>query len=85
MAKTNKVIENPATGTRMTTLKTERDTNNKLLQIEYWLFPYARKGSKDTHIHPNAEERLTIFSGKLNYILDRTNSPMIDELENNPF
>lgn len=70
MAKANEVIENPATGTRMTMLKTARDTNGELLQIEYWLYPYARKGSRDTHIHPNAEERLTIFSGNLNYILD---------------
>src|SRR5512142_109253 len=70
MARTNEVIENPATGTRMTMLKTSRDTNGELLQIEYWLYPYARKGSRDTHIHPHAEERLTIYSGTLNYILD---------------
>ncbi len=70
MARTNEVIENPATGTRMTMLKTARDTNGELLQIEYWLYPYARKGSRDTHVHPNAEERLTIFSGSLSYILD---------------
>lgn len=57
----------------MTMLKTSRDTNGELLQIEYWLYPYARKGSRDTHIHPHAEERLTIYSGTLNYILDGKN------------
>jgi quercetin dioxygenase-like cupin family protein len=64
------VIDNPVTGTRTIFLKTARDTNHELLQMDYLLAPYARKGYKDTHVHPHQEERLTIFSGTLNYTLD---------------
>jgi quercetin dioxygenase-like cupin family protein len=70
MAKANEVIDNPVTGTRITFLKTARDTDHALLQMDYLLTPYARKGYKDTHVHPHQEERLTILSGTLNYTLD---------------
>ena len=65
-------IDNPVTGTTITFLKTARDTDGELLQMDYLLRPHARKGYKDIHVHPYQEERITLFGGTLTYVLDGT-------------
>jgi len=72
MASSGERIENPATGTVIRFAKTARDTNGELLQMDYVLKPFARKSSRDVHVHPNQEERITMFGGTLTYILDGT-------------
>jgi quercetin dioxygenase-like cupin family protein len=62
MAKAGDLIENPATGERITFLQTTHETNGKLLRFEYVLPPGF---TTPEHVHPHQEERHEILSGML--------------------
>ena len=62
MAKAGDLIENPATGERITFLQTTHETNGKLLRFEYVLPPGF---TTPEHVHPHQEERHEILSGTL--------------------
>ncbi|MEP7199191.1 MAG: cupin domain-containing protein, partial [Chloroflexota bacterium] len=70
MAHAGEVIYNPAQATRTTFLTTARDTNGELLQMDYRVAPFGRRGKKTVHIHPLQEERVSVLSGTLTYLLD---------------
>jgi quercetin dioxygenase-like cupin family protein len=62
MAKAGDLIENPATGERITFLQTTHETNGELLRFEYVLPPGF---TTPEHVHPHQEERHEILSGTL--------------------
>lgn len=70
MAHVGEVIVNPAQATYTTFLTTAHDMHDELLQMDYRIAPYGRRGKKDVHIHPLQEERITVLSGRLTYLLD---------------
>jgi quercetin dioxygenase-like cupin family protein len=62
VAKAGDLIENPATGERITFLKTTQETNAELLRFEYVLPPGF---TIPEHVHPYQEERHEVLSGSL--------------------
>ncbi len=62
MAKAGDIIENPATGERITFLNTTQETNGELLRFEYVLPPGFTIAE---HVHPHQEERHEVLSGTL--------------------
>ena len=63
MARPGDEIVNPRTGQRMTFLKTSKDTNGQLLQIDCVSPPSGVK--EPEHVHPLQENRFEIISGSL--------------------
>jgi len=63
MIKPGDEIINPRTGQRMKFLRTSKDTNGELLQIECFNSPGGVK--EPEHIHPLQENRFEIISGSL--------------------
>lgn len=63
MVKSGDEITNPRTGQRMRFLKTSRDTNGELLQIDCFNPPSGVK--EPEHIHPYQESRFEVRSGML--------------------
>ena len=61
MAKAGDTIESPPTGARIRFLKTARDTNGQLLQIDDVMKGGGRVAIE--HVHPYIEERFEILSG----------------------
>jgi mannose-6-phosphate isomerase-like protein (cupin superfamily) len=61
MAKAGDTIESPPTGARILFLKTARDTNGQLLQIDDVMKGGGRVAIE--HVHPYIEERFEILSG----------------------
>jgi mannose-6-phosphate isomerase-like protein (cupin superfamily) len=61
MAKAGDTIESPPTGARIRFLKTARDTNGQLLQIDDVMQGGGRVAIE--HVHPYMEERFEILSG----------------------
>jgi mannose-6-phosphate isomerase-like protein (cupin superfamily) len=61
MAKAGDTIESPPTGARILFLKTARDTNGELLQIDDAMKGGGRVAIE--HVHPYIEERFEILSG----------------------
>ena len=61
MAKAGDTIESPPTGARIRFLKTARDTNGQLLQIDDVMKGGGRVAIQ--HVHPYIEERFEILSG----------------------
>ena len=61
MAKAGDTIENPFSGVRIRFLKTARDTNGELLQLEDLMKGGGRVPIE--HVHPYMEERFEIISG----------------------
>ncbi len=70
MAHANELIENPVARSRILFLKTARDTNGELLQVEMTIGAFGHGTSTIDHVHPKQEERLTILSGELNFRYD---------------
>jgi quercetin dioxygenase-like cupin family protein len=62
VAKAGDLIENPATGERITFLNTTQETNGELLRFEYVLPPGF---TIPEHVHPYQEERHEVLSGTL--------------------
>jgi mannose-6-phosphate isomerase-like protein (cupin superfamily) len=61
MAKAGDTIESPPTGARIVFLKTARDTDGELLQIDDVMKGGGRVAIE--HVHPHMEERFEILSG----------------------
>jgi mannose-6-phosphate isomerase-like protein (cupin superfamily) len=61
MAKAGDTIESPPTGARIRFLKTARDTNGELLQIDDVMQGGGRVAIE--HVHPYIEERFEVLSG----------------------
>jgi len=62
VAKAGDLIENPATGERITFLNTTQETKGELLRFEYVLPPGF---TIPEHVHPYQEERHEVLSGTL--------------------
>jgi mannose-6-phosphate isomerase-like protein (cupin superfamily) len=61
MARASETVENPATGERVTFVRTAADTNGQLLVLELtWPRPGRRAAA---HVHPEMEERYEVLSG----------------------
>ena len=63
MSRRGDTIENPHTGDRITFLETARDTDGKLLRMDY-VAPPRSKGPTE-HVHMLQEERFEVVSGVL--------------------
>jgi quercetin dioxygenase-like cupin family protein len=61
IAKAGDTIESPFSGTRIVFLKTERDTNGQLLQLDDVMKGDGRVPIE--HVHPYMEERFEILAG----------------------
>lgn len=66
MAHENKTIENPITGARIVFLKTARDTNGELLQMDYTMQPHGFVAAQ--HVHPLQEERFEVLAGTASFL-----------------
>jgi mannose-6-phosphate isomerase-like protein (cupin superfamily) len=61
MARAGQTVENPATGERVTFVKTAADTGGELLVLE---LEWPRPGERaPEHVHPEAEERYEVVEG----------------------
>jgi mannose-6-phosphate isomerase-like protein (cupin superfamily) len=61
MARAGQTVENPATGERVTFLKTAAETHGELLELELvWPRPGRRAPA---HVHPEMEERYEVLEG----------------------
>jgi mannose-6-phosphate isomerase-like protein (cupin superfamily) len=67
MAAAGQIFENPLTGERMIFVKTARDSNGLLLEIEFFIQPDSGKGLP-AHFHPSFDERFDILAGSAHYI-----------------
>jgi quercetin dioxygenase-like cupin family protein len=61
MARAGDTVESPAAGTRIVFLKTARDTNNELLELDVFMRGGGRVPAE--HVHPYQEERFEVLSG----------------------
>jgi hypothetical protein len=61
MAKAGDTIESPVSGARIVFLKTARDTDGELLQLDDVMKGGGRVPIE--HVHPHMEERFEILSG----------------------
>lgn len=68
MLKAGDEITNPRTGQKMKFLKTSRDTNGEILQIECTNLPGGVK--EPEHIHPFQENRFEVLSGSLMFCIN---------------
>ncbi len=73
MARKGEVIENPFTGERVVFLKTARDTDGELLQLDLFLRPYGFLAAE--HMHPHQEEKFKVISGSLVYRVGGSKKP----------
>src|SRR3954466_15448061 len=61
MAGAGETVFNPATGERVTFVKTAADTGGELLELE---LVWPRKGRRaPAHVHPEMEERYEVLEG----------------------
>lgn len=63
MAQAGDVLEHPITGEKFIYLKTARDTNGELFQIDFYGQPGAFVAA--AHIHPHQNEHFKVLSGTL--------------------
>ena len=62
MARAGETVENPATGERITFVRTAADTGGELLVMDdVWTRPGHRAAG---HVHPEIEERWEVVSGR---------------------
>ena len=61
MAHAGQTIENPATGERVTFVRTAADTGGELLELEL-VWPHQGRRAAE-HVHPGMEERYEVLSG----------------------
>ncbi len=74
MAAAGQIFENPLTGERMVFVKTARDSNGLLLEIEFFIQPNPGKGLP-AHFHPSFDERFEILTGSAHYIVGNVEQP----------
>ena len=76
MARAGQTVENPATGERVTFVKTAADTAGELLVME---LEWPRPGERaPEHVHPEAEERYEVIEGTAAFRIggdERTGNP----------
>src|SRR4051794_32308604 len=61
MARSGEIVTNPATGERVTFVRTAADTGGELLELELtWPRPGRRAPA---HVHPEMEERYEVLQG----------------------
>jgi quercetin dioxygenase-like cupin family protein len=61
MARAGQTVENPATGERVTFVRTSADTAGELLELE---LVWPREGQRaPEHVHPEMEERYEVLAG----------------------
>ena len=63
MAYSGKTIRNPQTGQTITFLRTAKDTDGRLLEMESLFAPHSKEPVP--HYHPGQEEDFTVVSGEL--------------------
>lgn len=63
MAYSNKIINNPVTGQQIRFIKTGKDTNGELLEMESTWRPYSVRPV--LHYHPAQQEDFTVVAGEL--------------------
>jgi quercetin dioxygenase-like cupin family protein len=76
MASAGQTVENPATGERVTFVRTAADTAGELLELEL-VWPRAGQRAPE-HVHPEMEERYEVVSGTAAFRLageERTAGP----------
>jgi quercetin dioxygenase-like cupin family protein len=61
MARAGETVENPATGERVTFVRTGADTGGELLELEL-VWPHEGQRAPE-HVHPEMEERYEVLSG----------------------
>src|SRR3954469_5953268 len=68
MARAGQTVENPATGERVTFVKTSADTGGEILVLE---LEWPRPGERaPEHVHPHAEERYEVVEGTAAFRID---------------
>src|SRR5829696_8636391 len=65
MAKAGDTLEHLVTGERIVFLKTARDTNNELLQLDFFMKGGGFVAAE--HVHPYQEERFKVLAGTLRF------------------
>ena len=70
MAYSGQILENPASGERITVRRTAAQTNGELLAIDLEL-PADRRVPGGQHIHPLQEERFEVVEGTMRFKLGR--------------
>ena len=68
MARAGDVLENPATGDRLTFLRTAAETGGEVLEYEIEFVP-GGFATRD-HLHPYQEERHEVLDGELGIVVD---------------
>ncbi len=68
MATAGQTFENPVTGEKMVFVKTGRETNGMVLEIEFFIQPNSGKGLS-AHVHPYYAERFELIAGSAHYKL----------------
>jgi len=63
MARAGDTLEHPVTGERIVFLKTARDTDGELLQLDFFMKPGGFVAA--AHVHPHQEERFEVLSGSM--------------------
>ena len=67
MARAGDILENPATGERLTFLRTGAETNGQLLEYDLEFTP--RGFTARDHLHPHQEERHEVLDGQLGMVV----------------
>ena len=70
MASAGQILENPASGERITIRQTAADTHGELLAIDLEL-PAGRRVPGGQHIHPLQEERFEVVEGTMRFKMGR--------------
>jgi mannose-6-phosphate isomerase-like protein (cupin superfamily) len=70
MANNGQILENPASGERITFRRTSADTHGELLAIDLEL-PAGRRVPGGQHVHPKQEERFEVVEGTMQFKLGR--------------
>ena len=70
MAFSGQILENPASGERITIRQTAADTDGELLAIDLEL-PAGRRVPGGQHIHPKQEERFEVVEGTMRFRMGR--------------
>lgn len=70
MAYAGQVLENPASGERLTLRKTAADTDGELLVVDLEL-PAGRRVPGPLHKHPKQEERFEVLRGRMRFRMGR--------------
>lgn len=66
-----RVIENPISGERIVIRKTGEETAGELLAFDLYLPPGGHVPA--AHVHPEQEERFTVVSGRMRFVMDGRN------------